>query len=245
MEKSTDKCNHLKRSVARIQKGTCFVVLLRSHTTSCCDLRLILVALCWVHFYVFAFLWFGGTCAFKLKVTESLWWHLSVLMNRLSQIMMISQKQTWFAADIFHMYKTIKLKSWKEQRFMLACCEASSVFFCEWRLYFETSWTERLRADPLKTLVQKQLPHTSSLLKLMEWLRGYSRFHAPVLEGLSVAFHSPSSLCCCVWKTSQFLYLQAMDFLVGHLNFHSLSNSVEIFRESRCTAQPTSEESFE
>lgn len=196
MEKSTDKCNHLKCSVARIQKGTCFVVLLRSHTTSCRDLGLILVALCWVHFYVFAFLWFGGTCAFKLKVTESLWWRWSVLMNRLSQIMMISQKQAWFAADIFQMYKTIKLKSWKEQRFMLACCEASPGFFHEWRLYFETSWTERLRADLLKTLVQKQLPHTSSLLELMEWLRGYKRFHAPVLEGLSVAFHSPSSLCC-------------------------------------------------
>lgn len=196
MEKSTDKCNHLKCSVARIQKGTCFVVLLRSHTTSCRDLGLILVALCWVHFYVFAFLWFSGTCAFKLKVTESLWWRWSVLMNRLSQIMMISQKQAWFAADIFQMYKTIKLKSWKEQRFMLACCEASPGFFHEWRLYFETSWTERLRADLLKTLVQKQLPHTSSLLELMEWLRGYKRFHAPVLEGLSVAFHSPSSLCC-------------------------------------------------
>lgn len=109
MEKSTDKCNHLKCSVARIQKGTCFVVLLRSHTTSCRDLGLILVALCWVHFYVFAFLWFSGTCAFKLKVTESLWWRWSVLMNRLSQIMMISQKQAWFAADIFQMYKTIKV----------------------------------------------------------------------------------------------------------------------------------------
>lgn len=91
----------------------------------------------------------------------SLCW--SVLMNRLSQIMMVKSK----TKTVFLLFsKCIKwLKSWKQWRLMPACCEASLVFFpAEGKT--EHSQTEKLRAHPSKNLYRNNFP-----IQVVHWRR--------------------------------------------------------------------------